>query len=116
MQNVGKDGDTTLTRYYVAKLTDDSVDVQNIIKRAAKNGLGYNTIVALAFPSNAFEEVKDTISKLEDTDETLPELDSIKSRYCRMPYATPTILKSIRYKILPTKICKAERKFIEYMS
>lgn len=117
MENVGKNGDTTLTRYCISKLTNDSSDMQVIVKRAAKNGLGYDTIVALAFPLEAYKDAKNAIQSLGTTDEVEEQtLKSLKTQYCRMPYATSNILTNIRMSILPKKICKAERKFIQYMS
>lgn len=119
MLNVGKNEDTTLTRYCVTKLTEHNDDILNIVKLAAKNGLGYNTIVALAFPSEVYQDVKESITKISDSSEVDKDVEThlieLKSRYCRIPYATSGILQSIRLNILPKKICQAERKFIQYM-
>lgn len=117
LENVGKNGDTTLTRYCISKLSGDSPDMEAIVKRAAKNGLGYDTIVALAFPLEAYTDAKDAVQNIDTEDENREQaLKVLKTRYCRMPYATSSILTNIRMSILPKKICKAERKFIQYMS
>ena len=115
MENAGRNNDTTLTRYCISKLINQDDQMVDIVKKAAKNGLGYDTIVALAFPSEAYEDAKIAIQEMSSDDEH-PKSSTLKSRYCRMPYATSTILMNIRMNILPKKICKNERKLIQYMS
>lgn len=115
LKDIGKNGNTQLVRYCVSKLGSDNNILSKIVKRAALNGLEYKGLLPLAFPVEAYDEVKNVVDNLEDTSADNEDMRELKTKYCRMPYATSNLLLSIGDKVIPSRGYKTEKMFISAM-